>query len=279
MAALIWGVAFYFQKTAMSHIGPLLFIGLRGGVAALSLLPFVLVEQSRSTIALKRVFPIACLGGVVFYLAGSIQQVGLVTATVTNTGFLTAIYVVMTPLLYWLIKRKRPSNVTWLSVLLAFAGVWALSGGSLQGFSTGDRWVAVSSVFWALLIITTAESSKWSQPMTYTCIKFSTVAILGLASALALESIRIDAIVRASESIVYVGVLSSALTFAIMAVALKTVPAPRASILLTLETLFAASAGYVLLGERLTLMGWLGATLILAAVVVLKYEASGSRGS
>lgn len=270
IAALIWGVAFYFQKTAMSHIGPLLFIGLRGGVAAIALLPFVLAEQARSKRSMRDVLPIAGLAGVVFFLAGSIQQVGLVTATVTNTGFLTAIYVVVTPLLYWLIKRKAPSRITGLSVCLAFAGVWALSGGTLGGFSTGDKWVALSSVFWALLIITTAEASKWSQPLTYTCVKFMIVAILGVVSAFAFETVEFGSIVMASESILYVGVLSSALTFAIMAIALKTVAAPRASILLTLETVFAALAGYLLLGERLTLLGWLGACLIISAVLVLR---------
>jgi len=270
MAALIWGVAFYFQKTAMAHIGPLLFIGLRGSVAAIVLLPFAFMEQGRSETSLTRLAPIGCLGGFVFFLAGSIQQIGIVTATVTNTGFLTALYVVITPLLYWLIKRKSPSPLTWFSACLAFAGVWALGGGSLEGFSSGDKWVAVSSVFWALLIMTSAEASKWSRPLTYTCIQFAVVACLGLCSAFLLESVSSDAIIKAAESILYVGILSSAFTFAVMAMALKTVSAPRASILLTLETLFAAGAGYVLLGERLTLLGWAGASLIIGAVLVLR---------
>lgn len=270
LAALIWGVAFYFQKTAMASIGPVLFIGLRGIVAAVALLPFALTEQNRSENTFAGIVPIACLAGVVFFLAGTIQQIGIVTATVTNTGFLTAIYVVVTPLLYWLIKRKSPSKITWLSVSLAFVGVWALSGGSLDGFSAGDKWVALSSVFWSLLIITTSEASKWSQPLTYTCIQFFVVAILGIGSAMLFEPINVKAIIEASGSIIYVGVLSSALTFAIMAIALKTVSASRASVLLTLETVFAAAAGYLLLGERLTLLNWSGAALIICAVLALR---------
>ncbi len=270
MAALIWGIAFYFQKTAMTHIGPLLFIGLRGCVAAVALLPFALSEQRGSKAPWVKLLPVGCLGGCVFFVAGSIQQKGIVTATVTNTGFLTAIYVVVTPLLYWLIKRRAPSKITGLSACLAFAGVWALSGGSIANFSSGDKWVALSSVFWALLIITTAEASKWSKPLSYTCIQFSMVALLGMGSAFVFEPVELTSILAVSESILYVGILSSALTFGVMAIALKTVSAPRASILLTLETVFAAGAGYLLLGERLTLLGWTGASLIICAVLVLR---------
>ncbi|MFK7890995.1 MAG: DMT family transporter [Granulosicoccus sp.] len=274
LASLIWGVAFYFQKTAMESIGPLLFIGLRGLVAAVALLPFALSEQNSSENASTGIVPIACFAGVVFFLAGTMQQIGLVTATVTNTGFLTAIYVVATPLLYWVIKRRAPSRITGFSVILAFVGVWALSGGSISGLSSGDKWVAVSSVFWALLIITTSEASRWSQPLTYTCIKFFIVAVLGIGTAVMLEPINLESVLEASESIIYVGVLSSALTFGMMAIALKTVSASRASVLLTLETVFAAAAGYLLLGERLTLQNWTGAALIICAVLVLRIRST-----
>ncbi|MFT4730111.1 MAG: drug/metabolite transporter (DMT)-like permease [Granulosicoccus sp.] len=274
LAALIWGVAFYFQKTAMSHIGPLLFIGLRGSLAALALLPLAYIEQKKSTQSLKGLIPIAFLGGFIFFVAGSIQQYGLISATVTNTGFLTAIYVVLTPFFYWLIKRQRPTPITWVAVLLAFVGVWGLSGGTLTDFSKGDLLVALSSIFWALLLITTGESSKWARPLTYTCLQFAVVGLLGIFSAHVFETIEVQAIKQSAVSIIYVGLLSTAFTFALMALALKHIPAPRASVLLSTETLFAAAAGYILLGERLSLIAWAGAILILAAVLVLTKERS-----
>jgi drug/metabolite transporter (DMT)-like permease len=274
LAAVIWGVAFYFQKTAMSHVGPLLFIGLRGSLAALALLPLAYIEQKKSKQSLKDLIPIAVLGGFIFFVAGSIQQYGLISATVTNTGFLTAIYVVLTPLFYWLIKRQRPTPITWVAVFLAFVGVWGLSGGSLTNLSKGDLLVALSSIFWALLLITTGESSKWARPLTYTCIQFAVVGLLGILSAHVFETIDIQAIRQSAVSIIYVGLLSTAFTFALMALALKHMPAPRASVLLSTETLFAAAAGYILLGERLSLIAWVGAIFILAAVLVLTKERS-----
>ena len=274
LAAIIWGVAFYFQKTAMNHIGALLFIGLRGMLAALALFPLAYAEQRKSGQSIKELIPIAILGGTLFFIAGSIQQFGLVTATVTNTGFLTAIYVVLTPFLYWLIKRTAPSKMTWVAVILAFLGVWGLGGGSLSGLSDGDLLVAFSSIFWALLLITTGESSKWKRPLTYTCIQFATVGVLGLLFAFSFETVDLDAIGRSAISVLYVGLLSTAFTFALMAVALKHVAAPRASVLLSTETLFAAAAGYLLLGERLSFLGWVGALLILMAVIALTRDRS-----
>ncbi len=273
-AALIWGVAFYFQKIAMEHVGPLLFIGLRGMLAAVALLPLALLEQKKSAQSPRKLVPIALLGGLIFFIAGSIQQLGLVTATVTNTGFLTAIYVVITPFLYWVIKRRAPSSITWLAVGLAFLGVWGLSGGSIASLSNGDLLVAASSLFWALLLITTGESSKWNLPLSYTCFQFFIVGLLGLTSALFFETIDVEKIKSAAIPIIYVGLLSTAFTFALMAMALKHVAAPRASVLLSTETLFAAAAGYIMLGERLSIIAWVGAALILSAVLVLTKERS-----
>ncbi|NND90832.1 MAG: EamA family transporter [Granulosicoccus sp.] len=289
LAAFIWGVAFYFQKIAMLQIGPLLFLGMRGTVAAAALLPFVMAEQGWCRgLAVFRDEPTAVsrhepdlgggryvvaygmFAGLVFFVAAAVQQTGIVTATVTNTGFLTALYVVVTPLLFWMVRRQRPGIRIWLAVILASTGVWGLSGGSLSALNTGDILVACSSIFWACLIIISGEASRHAQPMSYTFVQFVVVAVLGLTAALLLESIDTSRLLAAAIPILYVGVLSSALTFGLMAIALQHVPAPRASILLSMETVFAAMAGFLLLGERLSLISWVGAALILLAVYIVK---------
>ncbi len=110
LAALIWGVAFYFQKSAMDHVGPLTFLGLRAIIAAAALLPFALMERRSG----KSVMPVAMFGGCIFFVAASIQQIGIVEATVTNTGFLTALYVVFTPFIVWALRRKAPGAAIWI---------------------------------------------------------------------------------------------------------------------------------------------------------------------
>ncbi len=274
LAALIWGVAFYFQKVAMQDIGPLLFLGMRGAVAAVVLLPFLIREQRRRpapTPAQGRgIWPFGLLAGVVFFVAGGTQQTGIVDATVTNTGFLTALYVVVTPFLFWLVRRQRPSLTTWLSAGLAFVGVWALGGGALESFNRGDILVACSSVFWAALIIVAGEASRHAQPLSYTCIQFAVVALLSLGSAAVFESVEMASLRAAIIPILYVGVLSSAFTFGITAIAMQYVSPTRASIMLSMETVFAAMAGFLLLDERLSGLGLTGALLILLAVVLVQ---------
>ena len=129
-AAVIWGVAFIFQKTAMDHVGPLTFIASRGAVAVLALLPLALYEARQSeTTADRRVWHIALAGGVMFFIGAWLQQEGIRTATVTNTGFLTALYVVITPFVAWLAMGRVPSWLVWPAVALSAVGTWLLGGG------------------------------------------------------------------------------------------------------------------------------------------------------
>jgi drug/metabolite transporter (DMT)-like permease len=269
-AALIWGLAFYFQKTAMLHIGPLLFLASRSVIAAVALLPFAVKEQRNRRPADASVLPIAALGGFVFLLAAVLQQTGLVTATVINTGLLTSLYVVATPFAFWAIERTRPPAFIWIAVGVAFLGIWALSGAALENLAGGDVLVALAAIAWGIHIVVTGRSGRLAQPLTYTFAQFVVVASCSLTLAIAFEPLSWSAMVAAADSILYVGLLSSALTYGVMAIALQHIAAPRASILLSAEVLVSAVAGYFLLGERLSPLGWVGAALILAAVMLVR---------
>ena len=269
-AALIWGVAFYFQKSAMTHIGPFLFLGLRSILAAAALLPFALREWQASPPSSPSIRPFALLGGVVFFTAGALQQVGIVTATVTNTSFLTALYVVVTPFLLWLLRHERPGARIWLASCLAFIGIWALGGGTIGAFSQGDMLIAASSVAWSLYMVVTSASGKLAKPMQYTFIHCLVVAALALSCAGYFEEIDGVAITAAALPLLYVGILSSAFTFALMANVVRHIPASRASILLSTEVLFGAAAGFIMLGERLSPIGWAGAALMFCAILMIQ---------
>ncbi len=275
-AAAVWGLAFYFQKSAMNEIGPFLFIAARSLLASCALAPIALLELRRrargreGAVDRAGLIRLGMLGGMVFFLGAALQQMGLVTATVTNAGFLTGLYVVITPFIVWLIGRQPPSPVVWTAVAMAFTGTWALGGGTVGGLSKGDILIAICAVFWAIHIVVTSRSPRFNTPIAFTFFQFATVATLGAIAALLFEPISVDALARASRSILYVGLLSSALTFTLLAIALKHTPAPEAAVLVSMETIFAAIAGAVLLGERLTPMGWLGAALLLAATLLVQ---------
>jgi drug/metabolite transporter (DMT)-like permease len=272
LAASIWGTGFYFQKTAMDHLGPLQFLGFRGLLASMALAPFAWIEARKNKTPLRAAMPLALAGGLVFFTAGVLQQNGLFTATVTNTGFLTALYVVITPLLLWALMGQKPSAKLWLAVLLASCGIWALGGGSTSAFSTGDMLIALSAIFWSLYMVITSKAASHAKPMQITFLVFVILAVLGWGSALALEDINWASSQAAAPSILYVGLLASAVCYAIIAMAVRYIPATHASILLSTETLFSAAAGHVMLGERLGSIGWVGAALLLLAVVLVQWK-------
>jgi drug/metabolite transporter (DMT)-like permease len=271
-AAAIWGVAFVFQKSAMDDIGPLAFIASRGAIAALALAPLALREGTRLNAkpASPGFWQIAVLGGTVFFIAAWLQQAGIRTATVTNTGFLTALYVIITPFIAWGWNRIRPSAAVWPAVFLSAVGTWLLGGGAIAAFSDGDKLVALSAFFWALHVVVTGRASPFRRPVAYTAVQFATVSALALVFSAGLETTSIDGLIAAAPEIAYVGLLSSALTFTLLTVALQHTPPAEAAVIVSLETVFAAAAAYWLLGERLGLIGWSGAALIMCAVLVLQ---------
>ncbi|MCB1510937.1 MAG: DMT family transporter [Hyphomicrobiaceae bacterium] len=271
LIAAIWGLAFVFQKTAMNHIGPFTFLAARAIIAAAVLGLLALRESRRIDGTVPAGFwAISALGGVSFFLGGILQQAGLVTATVTNTGFLTGLYVVITPLLMWLVLAKPPRAYVWAAVALAFVGTWLLGGGTIGGFSTGDWLVAISAIFWASHMLIVAHSARYARPIGFTAAQFVVVGLLAGTGALMAEPISLAGLTAALPEILYVGVLSSAVTFTLLAVAMRYTPAAEATILVSTETVFAALCAAILLGEMLAPIGWAGAALMFGATLMVQ---------
>lgn len=271
LAAVIWGVGFVFQKSAMSHIGPLTFLAVRGIVAALALLPLAIREaREQEGNGGLRFLPIAVWGGTAFFIGGWLQQSGLITATVTNTGFLTALYVVITPLIAWAWSGRRPSPLVWPAVVLSAVGTWLLGGGTLSSFSTGDMLVALSAVLWAFHVVITGRAAQFCRPIGFTAAQFAFVAALAGSGALLFETVTIAGLTAAWKDIAYVGLLSSALTFTLLTVALQHTPPSEAAVIVSTEVLFAAFAAYLLLNEHLSAIGWVGAAMILSGMLLVQ---------
>ena len=271
LAAAIWGTAFYFQKTAMDHVGPLLFVASRAILATVCLLPLAMLEARQATVPWSNgLIRIGMWTGLAFFGAAIVQQIGIVTATVTNAGFLTSLYVIATPLIAWIVLGRPPTNHVWIAVVLAFIGAWFLGGGTLAGFSTGDGLIAFSALIWATHMLLTGAASPYARPVAFTAMQFAVVAVCAGTAAIMLEPIKLESIIAAAPAILFVGVLSSALTFTLLAIAMKHTPPSEAAILVSMETLFAAAAGALLLGERLPLIGWMGAALMFGATLLVQ---------
>jgi drug/metabolite transporter (DMT)-like permease len=276
LAAAIWGLAFVYQKSAMEHVSECVFIAARGFLASIALAPLAWLERRREpkSKTTPSILPIALAGGTAFFLGAIFQQIGLRTTSVGNTGFLTGLYVIITPFLMWGLTRRAPSRLVWGAVALSFLGTWLLGGGTVTGFSFGDLLVAICAVFWAGHMVIVGRSAVFDRPITFTAIQFAVVGALGLVGALITEPLTLTGTIRglsgAAGSIAYVGLLSSALTFTLLAVAMKHTPPSEAAIIVSLEAVFAALAGAVLLGERLSWIACLGAAMILIATLIVQ---------
>ena len=278
-AAAVWGVAFIFQKSAMATLGPFTFIAARSLVATIALIPVVYIEwrlaQRKPGGSAASLFPPPVLqaipaAGAAFTVAAALQQYGLTTATATNAGFLTALYVVLTPALAWLLRGTVPKSG-------AATGRRALGGRN----SGAWRWLAsrlfrrrhVSRILCGVLGAARdldESGAAFDRPALFTCGEFLVVAVLSTTTAVMVEHPSLASLAKTWAEIAYVGIVSSAITFSLLTFALKYTPSSEAMVIVSTESLFAAAAGAWLLGERLPPRAWVGAALIMAAVVLVQ---------
>jgi len=166
-------------------------------------------------------------------------------------------------------RPKNDSTDATLGDKSIFAFRW-LGGGTLSVFSTGDLLVAASAVFWASHVVITGGAGAFRRPIGFTAVQFAIVATLAGSSALLLETVTPTRLADAWLEIAYVGLLSSALTFTLLTVALQHTPPSEAAVIVSTEVLFSALAAYLLLNEHLAAIGWVGAAMILSGTLLIQ---------
>lgn len=161
--------------------------------------------------------------------------------------------------------------MVWPAVALSTLGTWLLGGGgTLSALGYGDWLVALCALFWAIHVVITGRAAPFGRPIGFTAIQFAVVAALAALGSTLFETTTLAGLAGAAPDILYVGLLSSALTFTLLTVALQYTPPSEAAVIVSMETVFAALTAYLVLGERLSAIGWLGATLILGATLLLQ---------
>ncbi|MBX3520062.1 MAG: DMT family transporter [Xanthobacteraceae bacterium] len=271
--AAIWGFAFLFQKSAMDHIGPFTFVGSRALLATLVLAPFAFLEHRRSTVPVTGAYlRTGIFAGLAFVTGAVLQQAGLVTASVTNTAFLTALYVVATPFISFALTGKPVAPLIWFAVGLSFVGTWLLGGGTLTTFGVGDILVALSACFWALHMVIAGVAAPMGRSVLFSVVQFSVVSVTALAGAALFETVTTDSLRAALSNILYVGVLSTAMSFTILTFALRATSPSEAAIIIMTETLFAAFGAWLFFHEGLSLVGACGAAAILSAAAIVQLQ-------
>lgn len=279
LAALIWGVAFVAQSVGMEHVGPFTFNGVRSLVGGLVLLPCIRFldalaersgEESRAphTPAERRaLWQGGLICGLVLTAGSSLQQAGMQYTTVGKAGFLTAMYIVIVPVLgiFW---HKMPGLRVWIGVALAVAGFYLLCRPEQLGIGRGEAMLLLGSLMFSLHILTIDRFAPMVDGVRLSCIQFFVAGILCSAAALIFEKPALADILIAWAPLLYAGVLSCGVGYTLQAVAQKGLDPTIASLALSLESVFSVLAGWVLLGQALSPRELAGCAFIFAAIVL-----------
>ena len=275
LTAAIWGLAFVAQRVGMDYVGPFTYNAVRFAVGSLSLLPLILLSRKKELQARPELTSgngrTALVGGgiagLILFAGASLQQAGLVHTGAGKAGFITGLYVVMVPLLglFW---KQRPTPGTWLGALLAAVGLYFLSVTEQFTISFGDLLVLLSACFWAGHVLIIGWLSPKTDSLKLAAVQFAVCSLLSLAVAAGLETMSLAAIWRAAMPILYGGLFSVGIAYTLQVVAQKDAHPAHAAILLSLEGVFAAIGGWLLLGELLSPRSLLGCALMLCGMLL-----------
>lgn len=273
--ALVWGSAFVAQAHGMDGLEPFTFTGIRFLLGVCIVAP--LAWRDLRSISRRDVRPEQrdMLGvvvlGLLLTLGAVFQQIGIAGTTVTNAGFLTALYVPLVPLISWLIMRVTPHWSVWPTSIGCLVGTWMLSGAGSLSLSAGDAWVIASSLFWALHVLFVGRiAERIAAPFLVACGQFLVCGVACLLWASLTETITLEGIRRAAVPIIYTGVISVGFAYTGQVVGQRYADAADAAIILSAETLFAALFGFLLMGDRLNAMGLAGCALIFVCILAVQ---------
>jgi drug/metabolite transporter (DMT)-like permease len=273
LTAVIWGGAFVAQRVGMDHVGPFTFNGVRFALGALTLLPLVLRGESMEEISKPQRFNSrqAVLGGglagLALFAGATFQQVGLIYTTAGKAGFITGLYVVIVPLLGMLWKQW-PGWGGWLGATMAAVGLYFLSVTEAFTLAPGDAWELAGAFMWATHMLILGWLSPRVDRMRLACTQYVVCSLLSLAAAGFSETITAHGLRQATIPILYGGVMSVGVAYTLQVVAQRFAPPTHAAIILSLEAVFAALGGWLILGEVLSGRGMVGCGLMLAGMLV-----------
>ena len=263
------------QRVGMDYVGPFTFNGVRFAVGSLSLVPLLFLMERKNSPA-SALVPKASrrtiiwgggLAGLFLFSGASLQQVGLVYTTAGNAGFITGLYVVIVPLM-GLFLRQRTHMGTWLGALLAAIGLYFLSITEALTIAWGDLLVLIGAFFWAAHVLIISWLSPRINPIKLAFSQYLACSVLSLLTAAVIEDISMQAISQAAIPILYGGLLSVGIAYPLQVIAQRDAHPAHAAILLSMEAVFAAIGGWLILDETISARGLFGCGLMLTGMLL-----------
>ena len=277
VTSLIWGTAFVAQSEGMNYVEPFTYNAIRTLIGGITLIPVVLLfrgiqqrsgekrEYSRKNTIIGGV---CC--GVLLFAASSFQQAGIARTTAGKAGFITALYIVIVPLMS-IFLGKRPPARSWIFVGIATVGFWLLCMKEGLTLSRGDLLVLVCAFIFALhIIVIDRFNAMNTDGVAMSCIQFFTAGLLMLVCMFIFEKPQLQSIIAARITILYTGVMSCSVAYTLQILGQKKTPPTIATLLMSLESVFAALSGCLILHERLSVRELTGCILVFAAVILMQ---------
>ena len=271
LAAFIWGTAFVAQVTGMDRIGPFTFNMARSIVAVISLGAYLIFTKAKLPKDMSFLLKGGLVCGFFIFVGTSFQQIGLQYTTAGKTGFITSFYILILPFLTMIFLKHKIDVLTWISIIIGFIGLYLLAIPNLSDFSMnkGDFIVFLGSFCWAGHILVIDYYSKKVNPVELSFLQFFVLTILSGICALLFENetATMNNIFLSWKSIAYAGFLSSGIAYTLQMVGQKYTNPIIASLILSLEAVFAALAGYIMLDEVMTSREFLGCSIVFLAII------------
>jgi len=278
-AAFVWGMAFSAQSNAMKYIEPFTFVFLRSTITSLVLLlalplfdRFPGHHGQESSPPLKAHIWPGVLCGVFLVTATILQQVGLVYTTPAKSGFVTALYIVIVPIMGTFMGRRVRCFV-WLGLALSLTGMFLLCVQDDLSMNIGDFFTLGSAFMFSCQILMVGRYAANMDAMKLSAMQFATCAVIAGIAAFLFETPRLDGMLACITSILYVAVFSGAIGYTLQMIGQKYTDPTLASLLMCLESVFAAIGGWLLLGQALTPRELTGCALMLAASIIAQLPA------
>ncbi len=263
--ALFWGSAFVPCKIAAASLDPFLFNGLRFLLGAL---PVIAVIGRRMGRLSRREIGGGILAGLVLFAASAFQQMGLALTTAGKAGFITGLYVVLVPFLLTAVWRQRPGWAAWGASVIAAVGLFLLSAEGQLTLAPGDSLVLVAAALLALHVILIGQLVLWADPLRLAVVQYVACGLFNLPLGLTLGRDTLVALPGAWWAVLYTAVFSIGVGYTLQNVAQRHAPPTDAAIIMSLEAVFAALFGWLLLDERLTPVQIVGCGLMLAGMIL-----------
>ena len=272
IAVLIWGSTFVAQSVGMDFVEPFTFTFARSIIGGMVLIPCIPLlrkikqEKRRGITKVEWIGGILC--GIALFAASNMQQLGIVHTTVGKSGFITALYVIIVPIMGIFLRKKMP-RIIWFCVALSVVGLYLLCmTGESFTLNYGDFLTLICAILFSVHILIIDHFSPKGDGVVISCIQFFVCGILSAIVMLMVETPSVVNIVAAKWPILYAGVLSSGVAYTLQVVAQKNVNPTVTSLILCLESVVSAIAGWVILHEILTARELLGCGLMFIAIVL-----------